>query len=364
MKEPGTALRRRSFLKGIAGAAASNLCAPFIITAQAADSLVVTAYGGEYEDVFMKTVVKPFEKKFGVHIVYDESGGASQTYAKIRAARGAPGFDVAAELTAPEAILGGKEKLLEPVSEKEVPNLKYVWQKSLEAIPPVGVVPYYQYMPLLWNKKKIDKPDSWADYWIPGTKYGDKIKGHLLGHDPASNLLAVYALIMAAKLKGGGMHHMDGAWELLKQQKPWLEAVIQSSAQAAPYFENDEVWLTPYWSARSGYYVAKGYPLGFTIPKEGTIGLADVSAVPIGAKNKKLAFEFLNFRLDRDVQRAFGLAYFASPGRPDIGDWPADFVATQITTQKAMDSLDLPDSGFIGRMRNEWVLRWQEIMAG
>ena len=245
MKEPGTALRRRSFLKGIAGAAASNLCAPFIITAQAANSLVVTAYGGEYEDVFMKTVVKPFEKKFGVHIVYDESGGASQTYAKIRAARGAPGFDVAAELTAPEAILGGKEKLLEPVSEKEVPNLKYVWQKSLEAIPPVGVVPYYQYMPLLWNKKKIDKPDSWADYWMPGTKYGDKIKGHLLGHDPASNLLAVYALIMAAKLKGGGMHHMDGAWELLKQQKPWLEAVIQSSAQAAPYFENDEVWLTP-----------------------------------------------------------------------------------------------------------------------
>ena len=146
--------------------------------------------------------------------------------------------------------------------------------------------------------------------------------------------------IMAAKLKGGGVHNMEPAWGILKAQKPWLGAVIQSSAQAAPYFENDEVWLTPYWSARSGYYVSKGYPLGFTIPKEGTIGLVEshVSSVPIHASNKKLALEFLNFRLDKQIEHDFCLAYFASPGRPDITGWPADFADTQIVTQQKMDS--------------------------
>lgn len=351
---------RRTLLKG----AAAGLAAPFVISARAAETLVVTAYGGEYEGVFRQSVLDPFAKKFGVKIVYAESGGAAQTYAKIRATRGSPGFDVAAELTPPEAILGAREKLLEPVTEREVPNLKYVWKKSLTAIPPVGVVTYYQYMPLLWNTKMVAKPQSWADYWNPGARYGEKIKGHVLGHNPATNLLEVYALIMAARLKGGGVDDMSGAWELLKQQKPWLGAVIQTSAQAAPYFENNEVWLTPYWSARSGYYVAKGYPLAYTIPKEGTIGLADVSAIPIGAANKKLAFEFLNYRLDPEAQRAFCLAYHASPGRPDITDWPAEFREREIVTEKQMASLDLPDSGVIGRKRNDWVMRWQEIMAG
>jgi putative spermidine/putrescine transport system substrate-binding protein len=349
-------LRRRSVLKTVAMAATGSLSAPFVISARAADTLVVTAYGGEYQDVFMKSVIEPFEKKFGVQVTYDESGGAAQTYAKIRAARGTPGFDVAAELTAPEAILGAREQ--------QVPNLRHVWAKSRDAIPPVGIVAYYQYMALLWNTKKLDKPTSWAAYWIPETLHKPEVKGHLLGHDPGTNLLEIYALIVAARLKGGSVQDMDGAWQLLQAQKPWLGAVLQTSAQAAPYFENDEVWLTPYWSGRSGYYVAKGYPLGFTIPQEGTIGLADVSAIPVGAANKKLAFEFLNFRLDPDVQRAFCLGYFASPARPDITDWPASFVETQITTQAKMDALDLPDSAVLSKQRNAWVMKWQEIMAG
>ena len=352
---------RRAVLAGLGGTA---LAAPAIIPAIAAETLVVTAYGGEYQDVFMPTVVQPFEKKFGVQVTYDLSGGATQTYAKIRATRGSPGFDVAAELTAPEAILGAREKLLLPVTEKEVPNLKYVWDKSRTAIPPVGVVPYFQYLALLWNKNHLEKPVSWADYWMPAQKYGDKAKGHLLGHDPATNLLEIYGLIMAAKLRGGGVNDMSGAWDLLRDQKPWLAATIQTSAQAAPYFENDQVWLTPYWSGRSGYYVAKGYPLDFTIPKEGTIGLADVSAVPMNAANKRLALEFLNFRLEPEVQRAFCIGYYASPGRPDITDWPAAFAATQITTQSDMAGLDLPDSAVIGAKRNEWVMRWQEVSAG
>ena len=80
--------------------------------------------------------------------------------------------------------------------------------------------------------------------------------------------------------------------------------------------------------------------------------MADVSAIPIGASNKKLALEFLNFRLDPETQRDFCLGYFASPARPDLTDWPADFVETQITTQAKMNQLDLPDSKRCGPGRD------------
>jgi putative spermidine/putrescine transport system substrate-binding protein len=360
MDEPKMTMRRRPLLQAAAGA----LAAPFIIPARAGETLVVSAYGGEYQDVFMHTVVEPFEKKFGVEIAYDKSGGSAETYARIRASRGTPGFDVAAELGPSESLLGAREKLLEPVTEREVPNLRYVWARSLAAIPPVGVVHSYQYMTLLWNTRNVEKPRSWAAYWMPETLNRPDLQGHLLGHDPGSNLLEIYALVMAAKLKGGGLTDMSGAWDLLAKQKPWLGAVLQSSAQAAPYFENDQVWLTPYWSGRAGYYANKGYPLGYTIPREGTIGSAGVSAVPVGATNKRMALEFLNFRLDPEVQRAFCLDYFASPARPDITDWPAGFVETQITTQAKMDQLELPDPVVLGKQRNAWVLKWKEIMAG
>ena len=356
------ALSRRTALQAALGVAASGLAKPFIIPALAADTLIVNAYGGEFQDIFLRTTVKPFEEKFGVKVTYDNAGSASEDYAKIRASRGSPGFDVAAELTPPEIVLGAREKLLLPITEAEVPNLKHVWQKSRDIIPANGIVHTYQYTALLWNKNRLEPPTSWADYWVQPSKYGDKLKGHLINFDPA-NLLSVYALIMAAKLKGGGVDNMAPAWELLRAQKPYVGTVVMASAAAAPYFENDQVWLAPYWSARSAYYVAQKYPVSFTIPKEGTIGLANCAGIPIGCQNKKLAFEFLNWRLDKDVQRRFNLEYFGSPGRPDITDWPKDFADTQIVTEEKMASIDFPDSEVIAKRRTAWTRQWQEIMA-
>lgn len=349
--------------RGLLRASAGVLAAPYVIPALAADTLVVNGYGAEFQDIILRTTVEPFEKKFGVRITYDNAGMAAQTYAKIRAGRGAAGIDVAGELTPAEVILGQKEKLLEPITEAEVPNLKYVWAKSRTIVPSTGVVYGYQYLSLLWNKSQLEKPESWANYWMPGAAYGDKIKGHLVAFEPA-NLLSVYALIMAAKLKGGGVDNMQPAWDLLQAQKPWIGLSLLASDAAAPYFENDQVWLAPFWSARAGYYVAKNYPVAFTIPKEGTIGLANCCCVPVGASNKKLAYEFINFRLEPEIQRAFHLAYRTSPGRPDLGEWPPEYAATQIVTEEKLASVEFPDSALIGSKRSEWTRKWQEIMAG
>ena len=356
-------INRRKFLKNTATTLlTTTISAPWVIVNAQSDTLVVNAYGGEFQDIFMKVVAQPFEKKFGVKIIYDATGTSSEDYARIRASRGAPGFDVAAELTPPEIYLGAKEKLLEPITEKEVPNLKYVWPKSHQIIPPNGIVHTYQYTALVWNKSNIKKPESWSDYWNPGPYYGDKVKGHLMNFNPA-NLLSIYALIMAAKIGGGGLDKMDPAWEYLKKQKPYVGPVVTTSAQASSYFESGQVWLAPYWSGRAAYYASKGYPIGFTIPKEGTIGLGNCAGIPVGAKNKKLAYEFLNFRLDRDVQREFSLQYHSSPGRPDIADWPKDFADVQIVNEKQMSKLDFPDSELIAKHRREMTLKWQEIMS-
>jgi putative spermidine/putrescine transport system substrate-binding protein len=175
-------------------------------------------------------------------------------------------------------------------------------------------------------------------------------------------LLSVYALIHAAQLGRGGVDNMEPAWQRLKAQKPYVGVVVTGSAEAVPHFENGQVWISPYWSARSGYYIDRGLPFDMVIPEEGVIGLFDVACVPTGAKNKKLAYEFLNWRLDPAIQREWALAYFSSPTRPGV-ELPAKFAASQITSKESIAKTQFPDSDVIGARRKDWTLKWQEIMG-
>ncbi len=349
---------RRSVLT-TAGAAA--VVAP-LSRARSADSIVVTGYGGEYRDIYMDTVIKPFEQKFSAQVVYDDGGGVDP-FPRVRATHGSPGIDVIGETTVPTIILGAKEKLFEPITEAQVPNLKYVFDKSRTIMPAFGAIQTYQYLALIWDKNKIKQPESWLDYWQAQNTYGEQIKGHLVSHGPANFTLLIYAMIMGARSKGGSEKDLSSAWQMLQAQKPYIGFVAASSAQSVPYMENEQVWLMPFWSGRALLYAKRGLPFGVTIPKEGTIALANCCAVPIGAANKKLAFEFINFRLDPDIQRAFCVAYQASPGRPDVTGWPEGFADQQITTEAKMASMVFPDDSLIAQKQREWTLRWQEIMS-
>jgi putative spermidine/putrescine transport system substrate-binding protein len=353
---------RRFVLKTGGAVALASSIGPWPI-ARAADTLTVAAYGGEFEEIFRRTVIEPFEKKFSVQVIYDNSSSQTQMYAKIRAGRGTAPFDIAAEMAAGQIILGAKEKILQEITEREVPNLKYVWDASRKIIPPYGIVQNYQYLALIWNKNKIKAPTSWLDYWQAQKTYGEDIKGRVLSHGMSNYELAAYALIMGAKARGGDEQHMEPAWELLRGLKPYIGPVVDTSAAAVPYMENQQVWIGPYWSARSVYYIKRGMPIGMTVPKEGTISLGTTSAVPIGSKNKQLAYEFMNFRLDPEIQRAFCLAYSISPGRPDIPDWPADFVEQQVTTEEKMRALTFPDLNYLAAQQRPWTETWQDIMA-
>ena len=244
-----------------------------------------------------------------------------------------------------------------------MPNIKYLSAANAKLIPPNGIVQNYQYLSMVWHKKHLTEPVSWLDYWQAQKSYGERVKGHVVTHGPANFALAAYALIMGARATGGDEAAMDTAWKLLEAQKPYVGLVAASSAQAVPYMENEQVWIMPFWSGRASIYVNRGLPYGMTIPREGTIALGNCSAIPIGAANKKLAFEFLNFRLEPDIQRAFCLAYFASPGRMDIKDWPPEFAVSQITTAEKMNTMIFPDEQLISREQRAWTLRWQEIMG-
>ena len=62
-------LNRRDFIRRASAAAVAGLGAPYIWGQKTDDTLVVNSFGGEYQELFEKNVIEPFEKKFGVKVM-------------------------------------------------------------------------------------------------------------------------------------------------------------------------------------------------------------------------------------------------------------------------------------------------------
>ena len=64
-------IKRRTFLKGVAGtAAASTLGFPYIATG-AGKTLVINSYGGSFEKFMRSEIIPPFEEKTGIKTTVD-----------------------------------------------------------------------------------------------------------------------------------------------------------------------------------------------------------------------------------------------------------------------------------------------------
>ena len=178
------------------------------IVSGASDELIISAYGGEFEKIYKKTIVEPFEKKFGVKVTYDPAGSSSQKYARIRATKGNPGFDVAAEQAPEDILLGQREGLILPITESDVPENAKIFARARNVIPPYGVMHSLQYVGLLYNPDHLEAPDSWWHYWEAWKKYDEKIKKRILMFN-TGNVGTLYLLITGAELAGGGINNMD-----------------------------------------------------------------------------------------------------------------------------------------------------------
>ena len=318
-------------------------------------TLVVNGYGGEWEDLFTTVIKEPFEERYGVTITIDPSGSAAEDYAKLRASQGDPGWDVVV-FTAQEPVQAAKEDLLLPITEDRVPNLANVFPALREVVGEYGVAHEVQYMSLMYNTDQFSTPpDSWSVFWDEANT------GHILLFDPA-NIIGVFFLFMAAQVHGGNLENLEPGFAALEELKGRTVAIPISSADAVPYMERGDVWIMPYWDGRAGVYQSQGLPYDFVIPNEGSVALVNALAIPKGAPNPDLAYEFINFWLDPAIQSEWSQAYHVGPSQPNVS-LPADFSEKHITSEEQLSQLIQPDYDFVAENRPQWTERWRRIFS-
>ncbi|MFE9694908.1 extracellular solute-binding protein [Micromonospora sp. NPDC005806] len=317
------------------------------------DVLVVAGFGAEYETLFQEHIAKPFTKKTGIQVKYRASGSGAEMYAAIRAANGEPGFDLAV-MTYLELDQGQRDKLLAPVTAKQVPNMAHVPNKLLDHTHGVGAIQDVQQVSLMYSRKAFPKPPtSWDVMWDP------KYRNGTLVFNP-KNILGVYGLLNLADMGGGGVTNMGPGFKRNEELAKHALATPNTSAEAVPFMAKETATAFPYFDGRAAIY-AKTNNYDFTIPREGTYAHLGSLGIPVGAEHKDAAYKFIDYWLSNEVQERWARAYNVGPAVTGL-TFPADFAAKHITTPARLDEVKIADAATVNKHRTEWQQQWQETV--
>ena len=322
------------------------------VKANAAENvLVVAMYGGDFQKSLDKALLTDFEKKYNTKVLV-ESGVSSEQTAKIRAQKNNPKIDVAI-LDQGDEILLGKEGLLEKLTAKEIPNIGDLYDIARN---PKGVSPGFTFdiLGLVYNKGMVKTPPaSWNEMWDP--RYKNRI--NLFG---IQIVIGYLTLNMSAILNGGDLYNLDPGFKALEKLKPNVYGIVSSAAMTIPAVATGEIWLLPFYNARTQLAINQGAPIGFSVPKEGGFVQMNTISVVKNAKHADLAKKFVNMALGPDVQKKFAELMYYGPTNKKVELAP-EVVNRTVYGPEAVSKLLSVDVDYVNKNRGAWYERFDKI---
>jgi len=291
-----TLTSRRRFLEQAAGLGALTVGGLAIArpAVAAASELRILFPGGTWQEWFNNTFAKPFEQSARVQTVW-KLGLSFEPL--VIAQRRRPQWDVIHENQNTSSQLGALNAVLE-WSEERIPNLKHV-HPAFRYPHLAGKVhtPYG----LAVNTKRIKRPVTrWADLWDPA--FDGKVAF------PAWEWMGQEVFHAINQLAGGSPENVDPGIAKLKELYKQHKAVtINNVEHTQQLLVAEEVWLCPYFGARTEKAAAVGAPVEFVVPKEGGLSFIWNTAIIAGRPKEsiELAEKFVNTTLEPEKQIAF-----------------------------------------------------------
>ena len=182
--------------------------------------------------------------------------------------------------------------MLETLDLSNIPNYAYIDEEFKNpGYDPEALysVPYtWGTVGIIYNTKYITEPiDSWTALW--NEEYADKI----LMFDNSRDSFAIALSILGHSINTEDMDAINEAAELLREQKPLVQAYVMD--QIFDKMVGENAWIAPYYAGDYLTMSADNEDLAFAFPKEGTNQFADAMCIPKGCVNKAAAELFINF---------------------------------------------------------------------
>jgi spermidine/putrescine transport system substrate-binding protein len=220
-----------------------------------------------------------------------------------------------------------KRGWLSPVSEAQIPNLKHIDSRWLDAFPGLEgyTVPYFWgTMGIAYRKDLVPAPPtSWMDILQPAESLRGKIGMVENSRD---------ALGMALKALGYSANSTDSkqikaAEQLLLAQKPHVKTYTYVALNEESALVSGDIIATMIYSGDALMVQEHHQEIDYVVPSEGGNIWVDYLVILENSKNKALAHAFLNFL--NEPENAAQLAefvYYATPNKGAEKLLPAEFL--------------------------------------
>ncbi len=270
-----------------------------------------------WADYIDESVLKEFEKEYGVKIIYETFSTNEDMYVKLKS--GGASYDVLfpSDYMIERMI---KEDMLEKINMDNIDNYKYIdgTFKNLDFDPNNEYsVPYlWGTLGILYDEKIVTEPvDSWDILW------DEKYKGQILMLDSQRDSIGVALKKLGFGLNAENTEQLELAKQELIAQKPLVMAYIIDEVQ--DMMIGGEAALAVVWSGEAVVIIEEGENFNYVVPKEGGNIWFDNMVIPKTVRNKELAEKFINFMI-----------------RPEIAFRNTDYVGYSTPNAGAMEMLD------------------------
>ncbi|HHT9113701.1 MAG TPA: ABC transporter substrate-binding protein [Candidatus Wunengus sp. YC65] len=272
------------------------------------DKSVLNVY--TWVDFIDPEIFLDFEKEFHVKVHIDYYDDEELMFSTIQSGSGR--YDVVFPSDSLTDVML-KSGLLSKLNIRRIPNIRYLRDKF-------RVITKRKWMgcsvPIDWgvtgiayNTKYVtESVDSWDTFWR--TKYKDKMA--LLNN--SYDVITVGQKRLGYSLNPANPSDIIESMKVLKVLKPLLqEEGFMSYSKIIEKLKSEELWIAQCYNGDAALVNEENDAIKFVIPKEGTGFWTDNIAVPIGAKQKQLAENFINFMLRPEISaRHTNYCYYAN----------------------------------------------------
>ena len=259
-------------------------------SANAADKLIVSTWGGSFKDLIDQAIGQEFTKETGVEVEY-VTGGTIDRLNKAKLAGTAE-----TDLTFTTSHVGwlyANDGLFEELDMSKIPNAAHLVDQAKLSPVHLGVWGYVYtigYRPDLVPEGETF--ESWNDLWKP------ELKGTLALPDwDPSHIIAV-----SAKLSGADAEHWEKGQEKLKALIPNIKAFYTNDANSQQLIATGETPVQLLLSMNAYHMMEEGVDIKLAMPQEGAVLGIDAMGINKGSKHAELAYKFMNIALSPDVQ--------------------------------------------------------------
>jgi putative spermidine/putrescine transport system substrate-binding protein len=307
------------------------------------------------EDV-MAYIAPKLKEKFNVELVTEAIGSVMMV--DRLTAQGANPRVTIVQWDVPIGIAACDKGQCAPIDVAKAPNLKKVPAWALSSGPsgkPETLTAGVVGVGILYNEEELKKhnlpvPTSWADLKKP--EYAGR-----LGITAPQSSMGTAALVMLARLGGGGEKNIDPGFAATKEITP-KNTIFTWSSEMSNLFQLGDLWVAVNSNNIAPALRAKGLPIKFSLPKEGSPTANTGMSLVKGAPCEAAAYEYINLYFSDEFQAKRMESGTLSPSKDAWGKISPALKADLGMGPDDLDKFIDLDWRTINAVRPGWIERW------